>query len=559
MGIGSLSIRGSTCIRRFMTEERGSLTVFSLFMFILMLMMSGIAVDMMRYENTRTIAQNCMDRGVLAAANLEQSMDALDVTTDFLKKCGLDESLFTVDVDEDRIGDDLVGRKVLASVDMSLNTFFMHMVGIDQLPIASASAAEERVSEIEISMVLDVSGSMGSNNKLANMQDAAKDFVDIIFDQALEDRVSMSMVPYSTQVNIGPELYSVLNTTTDHDSSHCVDFDSGDYDATGIDPRKDNLQQAGHFDPWTAYDRGPAPRAFVCRTDTAFEVTPWSDDIDALKRQIDGFTASGNTSIDIAMKWGTALLDPQMAPALDALSSAGIVEDHFVGRPAAFDHESAKKFIVVMTDGINTTQYELKDAYRRGGSDTWYDPDTRRYSLPIQERGDADGDGRRREDWWYARTWGDGDYGRRWIDEAYDRGDDGDDAFAGPFDRVKEDDAAFELSWPQLFAQMTLSHRAFSHFYQQYGNADDYYRELRVPYTTVSDTEKDRRLNRICTAAKARGIVVFSVGFEVTDASAEVMRNCASSPSHFYRVDGLDISIAFASIANQINQLKLVQ
>ena len=49
------------------------------------------------------------------------------------------------------------------------------------------------------------------------------------------------------------------------------------------------------------------------------------------------------------------------------------------------------------------------------------------------------------------------------------------------------------------------------------------------------------------------------MGFEVTDHSADVMRSCASTPQHFYRVQGLDIEYAFASIANQINQLKLTQ
>ena len=71
--------------------------------------------------------------------------------------------------------------------------------------------------------------------------------------------------------------------------------------------------------------------------------------------------------------------------------------------------------------------------------------------------------------------------------------------------------------------------------------------------------EKDDRLADICSAAKDQGVVVFTIGFEVTDHSASVMRNCASTPNHFYRVEGLDIEYAFASIANQINQLKLTQ
>ena len=67
------------------------------------------------------------------------------------------------------------------------------------------------------------------------------------------------------------------------------------------------------------------------------------------------------------------------------------------------------------------------------------------------------------------------------------------------------------------------------------------------------------RLNSVCSAAKNQEVIVFSIGFEVTDYSAGVMQNCASSANHFYRVEGLEIEYAFESIANQINQLKLTQ
>jgi hypothetical protein len=37
------------------------------------------------------------------------------------------------------------------------------------------------------------------------------------------------------------------------------------------------------------------------------------------------------------------------------------------------------------------------------------------------------------------------------------------------------------------------------------------------------------------------------------------MQYCASSDAHYYDVDGIDISNAFASIAQTINQLRLIQ
>lgn len=66
-------------------------------------------------------------------------------------------------------------------------------------------------------------------------------------------------------------------------------------------------------------------------------------------------------------------------------------------------------------------------------------------------------------------------------------------------------------------------------------------------------------LSNICTTAKDQGIVLWSVGFEVSDSSAGIMRSCASSPTHFFRVEGVEITEAFKAIASQINQLRLTQ
>jgi hypothetical protein len=66
-------------------------------------------------------------------------------------------------------------------------------------------------------------------------------------------------------------------------------------------------------------------------------------------------------------------------------------------------------------------------------------------------------------------------------------------------------------------------------------------------------------LSNICAAARAKNIVIWSIGFEVSNHGANVMRDCASSPSHFFRVEGVEITEAFSAIARQINQLRLTQ
>ena len=55
---------------RFWSDETGTLVIFGMMLAVLMIMMGGIAVDVMRYESRRTSLQNALDRSTLAAAAL---------------------------------------------------------------------------------------------------------------------------------------------------------------------------------------------------------------------------------------------------------------------------------------------------------------------------------------------------------------------------------------------------------------------------------------------------------------------------------------------------------
>ena len=60
----------------------------------------------------------------------------------------------------------------------------------------------ESIGNVEISLVLDVSGSMRNNNRLVNLKRAAKEFVQTMDDNTEDGKMSISIVPYSTQVSM---------------------------------------------------------------------------------------------------------------------------------------------------------------------------------------------------------------------------------------------------------------------------------------------------------------------------------------------------------------------
>lgn len=533
-----------TRARSYRDDESGSLIAFSLFIFFAMILFGGIAVDLMIYENQRTNIQNSTDRAVLAAANLNQTVDPKLVVVDYLAKVGVEIAPEDVHVEEVGTAPVITGRQVSVNVQASYDTLLMRLVGVDSLPYSAVSEAEEAINDIEVSLVLDVSGSMGDNSKLPRLKTAAKDFVSGILAGAVDNRVSVSLVPYSTQVSAGEDLLDLMNPTQTHGYSACANFpNDASFRKTTIDQGPD-LKQTAAFDPWRSYRYGRSLRTPVCRANSYMHILPWSNDETAINDQIDDFEHGGNTSIDVAVKWGTALLDPSLNDQLVDLQDGGAdIDPVFAVRPHAYTFADGLKFIVVMTDGINTTQYYMKDAFKSGAAhrpglvSTKYilepnaDPSQESVWMLAPEIADRDGDGNYVEPWYNLseRKWGNGPGA-----------------------------SGVEMSWLDFWARITVSRYAYAEYHQTY-ISDHYYDNRNEPYSSVSASKKDDRLGDICSAAKDKGIVVFTIGFEVTDHSAGVMRSCASTPQHFYRVEGLDIEYAFASIKNQINQLKLTQ
>jgi len=184
--------RNRTTRRRFVREEDGTVTIFACFMILCMLMIGGIGVDLMRHEMERARIQGIADRAVLAAADLDQTLDPETVVRDYFAKAWMSDFVSGVTVTEG-----LNFRTVKVDATTTMNTQFMNMVGVDTLTIPAASTAEEKVNKVEISMVLDISGSMSRNGRMENLKDAAGVFIDTVLKSETQNLISISVVPYT--------------------------------------------------------------------------------------------------------------------------------------------------------------------------------------------------------------------------------------------------------------------------------------------------------------------------------------------------------------------------
>ena len=462
--------RSRDITRRFGKEEDGVMTYFAFFMLFMMLLVGGIGVDLMQNEMQRTRLQATVDRAVLAATDLDQELDPVEVVTDYFAKSGVTDFTSAVPVDEG-----LNFRAVNATASTTSSTRFMKFMGVDELPVPAIGTAEERVSNVEISLVLDISGSMGRDSKLENMQDAAGVFVDTVLKEESQDLISINLVPYTAQVNAGETIYGELLTDQRHNYSHCVDFDPEDFSTTTLSFTK-IYQQMQHFESssnWSGSREVDSINNPGCPKRSYEDIYAYSQTPDDLKDRINQYRARANTSIHLGMKWGAAMLDPTFRSINQELSSNGESDPAFSTRPAEYSDDETLKTIVLMTDGQNVDTYRIQPRF---------------YSTPSL----------------YA-------------------------------------------DWSRFPLFFILNNFVPSSEWNEWR------------FLKYSSAEADGFLGSICTAAKDQGVVVWSVGFEVTDFAAGIMRNCASSPSHFFRVEGVEISDAFEAIAKQINQLRLTQ
>lgn len=359
-------------LRRFHRDEDGAMTIFTLFILILMLVLAGMAVDFMRFESRRTIMQGAVDRAVLAAADLDQQGDPDAVVRDYVEKA---QGANCLD------GDPIITngsnfRSVTANCELDLNTYFLKFLGVNQLTARATSTAIEGVGNVEVSLVLDISGSMGTwvsgagTTRMGKLKEASTAFVEQLLTNDHKDRISISLIPYTTNVNAGPELFDAVNLPRKHWFSECVNFRNADFDTTtwpttgatidlADESNTDKLEQAQHF-TYSDWNKG------VCPVETYEQIIPITQDKSDLLAAIDQFEPRASTAIYQGLKWGAALLDPSMNTAYNSLPS-NMRDSEFSDRPVAFGSAGnlggTLKYIVVMTDGQNWDIRHLRDEH----------------------------------------------------------------------------------------------------------------------------------------------------------------------------------------------------
>jgi Flp pilus assembly protein TadG len=543
---------------RFRRDEDGAIVIFSVFMFLMIVLLGALGVDMMRFEMERAKLQSTLDRAVLAAADIDQTMVPTDVVNEYFTKSGLGGTVTGVNVSQG-----LGYRSVSVTARKSINTQLIHMLGVETMSAPAAGAAEERVDSVEISLVLDVSGSMASNGKIGNLRTAGNQFIDAIFANTEQDKVSISIVPYNGQVNVGPDLIDKYNITNRHNNSYCVDLPASVYTSAALSRNlpmpqhvfADTYNSSNTSSSYSTTSMTPSSTNRWCDPNPVNRIRVHSNNVLQLKGHIDNLQPVGATSIDAGMRWGSALLDPTARSVVTELVAENKVIAPFAGRPLEYNDPEVLKVIVLMTDGEHWPNEYVNDAFRSGPSTIYRNEDDDRYSIYHAGVSGSNKFYIPHTNSWSAVPWGGsitqsctGNWRNRVCTDVYSNGD------------------AIRLNWETVWQELRVQWVANQLYRRALGGTlNSWIDMLRTREGTLNGSgphevsTMNSRLETLCNRVKDQGVVIYTVAFEAPSVGQTLLRNCASSPNHAFDVDGLEIASAFSSSATSIRKLRLTQ
>lgn len=195
----------------FAAQTRGNVAmIFALVMPMLILMTVG-GVDIHRASMVRANLQDALDAATLAAARSNKvtkedltavAKIALLANVKAFPSVVVDEDTITVDTTEDGVLIANASAEVTAIVaDIFLPPYGLFADRV--IPVTAHSEVHRSSKNIEVGLVLDITGSM-AGQRITDLKAAAEDLVDIVIqDVQTPYYTRMAIIPYSMGVNLG--------------------------------------------------------------------------------------------------------------------------------------------------------------------------------------------------------------------------------------------------------------------------------------------------------------------------------------------------------------------
>jgi len=346
-------------IREFRDDTSGTVFVIAAASIFAIALSAGAAIDYSRMVSKKSKMDGALDAAILAAG-VEMSKGVTNRTQiqvvfeNFLfanlESMGDFGTTAWDDVEISQFSADPDTGAVSAQIQSSVDASIMQIAGYDELDIASSASVVFDQTDVEVAMMLDVTGSM-RGQRIADLKLAAKDAIDILMPSNDTPGMRIGLVPYASSINAGSQLAGRVtrgntntviagppqfSTSQNVLTNDCVTGRGGRDAATDVSYRTAPLGS----DARTVNNRNSFYRC------PSVSIQPLTDNLNNLKSQIDSYVAHGRTAGHLGVAWSYYLLSENWRDAFNNDS-----------KPAAYSAD-VQKIAILMTDGNFNTAYE---------------------------------------------------------------------------------------------------------------------------------------------------------------------------------------------------------
>jgi Flp pilus assembly protein TadG len=309
--------------------------IFGLMLMVVMIA-TGVSIDTARGNRIASMASSALDAAALAGAKALRLSDPTDAELTALVldyfNTNFQQGSSNAAVQSISVVPNRQDNSVELVANIRVPTTIMAITGKEHMDVTVNAAAVFDVKDVEVSMMLDVSGSM-AGSKIQDLKAAAGDLIEILLPTDVPHSNRVAIAPFSTAVNAGDLAASISNGVDSRGRSMpgryttCVTERAGEQAFTDASPSTAKLNR----------------RSASC---PVAEIQPLTNDLDTLGDAIDSLAASGMTAGHLGIAWASYLLSPNW--------SSVFSDDP----PVAYDNTDFRKVAILMTDGMFNNYYE---------------------------------------------------------------------------------------------------------------------------------------------------------------------------------------------------------
>jgi len=318
-------------IRRAVADVRGRVSVRLALAAGALALAGSLALEYSHVSGARTDAQSAAGAAASAAGwalGQGRSDDELKVLAERSFRANLNGHGASSEIDGFSVAIDRKGGLVKVGALVKAPTFLTRAAGVASVDLPAEAENFVTQRDIELALVLDVTGSMNfPESKIDYLRAAASDLVELLLPgTGRPGRVRIALAPFSSSVNAGPYFDAVTGRS---DSAACV-------------VERNGAARFAELVPTPASPIGYEPG--VRCPDVA--VLPLSSDKALLKGKIAQLSAEGPAAGHIGAAWGWYLLSPRWG---------GIWPSE--AAPADYDARKTIKAMLLMADGEFNAAY----------------------------------------------------------------------------------------------------------------------------------------------------------------------------------------------------------